>query len=98
MSIWSDITKDSIQEFCFLKIDIAGHSEISKALRPRDVENTLNAFEDYVENRVTSHRGQIWSWQGDGGLCAFYEEHDETDQFHDAVQGLDIRMKTGRGA
>ena len=57
--------------FCFLRIDIKDHSNLVKKHATQDVEGTLDSFELLVEEKVKARQGQIWSWHGDGGLCAF---------------------------
>lgn len=68
-----DTLSDGIRErFVFLKIDIVSHSKIVEN-NPRDkVSNTLNNFENWVEGYVSKYGGRLWTWQGDGGLAAFF--------------------------
>lgn len=36
-----------------------------------EVTALLDQFEEHVEKVVRRCQGEVWSWQGDGGLCAF---------------------------
>jgi len=58
-------------DFAFLKIDVVEHSRMVLAGRRVEVSKLLNSFEKFVEGVVKSQGGDIWNWQGDGGLCAF---------------------------
>lgn len=70
---WENLQEGELREFSFLRIDIVDHSTLVKENAKIVVEETLNCFKEYVGKRVQSHKGKVWSWSGDGGLCAFYE-------------------------
>jgi DNA-binding LacI/PurR family transcriptional regulator/class 3 adenylate cyclase len=70
---WEELREGDLREFSFLHIDVVEHSKLVKDNASIVVDNTLNYFKKYVEERVKSHRGKLWNWLGDGGLCAFYE-------------------------
>ena len=72
---WENLQEGELREFSFLYIDIVDHSNLVKENARIVVEETLNCFKEYVEKRVQSHKGKLWSWFGDGGLCAFYENY-----------------------
>ncbi len=55
----------------FLKVDVAEHSEIVKHHKTALVNQTFNRFESFVRNEVEMRDGEVWNWQGDGGLCVF---------------------------
>jgi len=57
--------------FAFLKVDVVGHSEMVRSGRRAYVTALLDQFEKYVDGVVRRRGGEVWSWQGDGGLCAF---------------------------
>lgn len=80
------------RRFCFLKIDIAEHSRISSENQQRETDATWDAFEVYVLGHIMSRKGEIWGWQGDGGLCAFPGENREEDAVvcaQSIISGLD---------
>ncbi len=58
-------------KFAFLKIDIADHSRLVATQPPYEVWPVLDKFLDFVRATIERHGGTVWSWQGDGGLCAF---------------------------
>lgn len=61
-------------KFAFMKLDIVGHSRILRKGPADEAVLTFNSFEEWVEEHVTRHKGTIWSWQGDGGLCVFWSD------------------------
>lgn len=69
-------TFDTLQEgdsrqFGLLRVDIVSHSDITRSLPLNEISPVFDAFETWVETIATAQEGAIWSWLGDGGLCAF---------------------------
>lgn len=58
-------------KFTFLKIDIVEHSKLVATEPPYHVWPILDEFLDFVRKTTGKYGGTVWSWQGDGGLCAF---------------------------
>ncbi len=56
--------------YTFLRIDVVEHSRMLARARTIDAWNLLDAFLDFVKEKL-GKKGQLWGWQGDGGLCAF---------------------------
>src|SRR3989338_3713303 len=73
---WDDLQDRDYRLFGVLKIDVVGHSLITKQNALPKVRDTFDAFREYVEGISSMHNGCIWNWQGDGGLIAFYENPD----------------------
>ena len=73
---WDNLKEGDVRYFGFLKIDVIDHSALSRNMPSRTVEEVFDAFEDYVESKTESRGGRKWSWQGDGGLFAFYGDTD----------------------
>lgn len=71
---WADLREGAIRKFCFVQIDLSGHSVIAASNATRDAEATFGAFLDYIEERVSDHEGRAWGVAGDGGLFAFYDD------------------------
>lgn len=70
---WEKLREGDLREFSFLHVDVVDHSTLVKDNSSIVVDETLEYFKEYVKEGVQSHKGKIWSWLGDGGLCAFYE-------------------------
>ena len=59
-------------EFALLRVDIAGNTELVRRY-PRALITTVYGFlRDLVTRIVEKRNGRVWSWEGDGGLAAFY--------------------------
>ena len=65
----------------FMKIDASGHSNVILN-NPSDIANRIfDLFEDTVYSSVNENKewnnceyANFWGWQGDGGLCVFYDK------------------------
>lgn len=68
---WKDLGDGVLAEFCFVRFDIAGHSQIARNRPKEKVSTTLDRFESLLNERICDSAGQLWSWHGDGGLAAF---------------------------
>lgn len=55
----------------FLKVDVAEHSRIVKHHKTALVNETFDNFKSLVCKEVEAREGEVWGWQGDGGLCVF---------------------------
>jgi|GEM_PF-5815668 len=69
---WDRLRDGDRAMFIFLKLDIVGHSKIVENNPLDKASNTLNNFENWVEGYVSRYGGRLWTWQGDGGLAAFF--------------------------
>lgn len=59
------------RRFAFMKIDVVDHSRISMMNQQRETDATWDNLHAKVVAAVEDHKGEMWGWQGDGGLCAF---------------------------
>jgi class 3 adenylate cyclase len=68
-------TKESAVEeehqFCFMSVDMVGHTLLTSNLPHRAIYDLMNAFHEWIERAVLKEKGEVWSWAGDGALCAF---------------------------
>lgn len=71
---WSKLKDGDFRKFCFMDVDLAGHSEIGRNNSTRDADATFSAFLEYIVKRVECHKGQVWNLAGDGGLFAFCDD------------------------
>ena len=59
-------------EFSFVSLDTVDSSALStKEQRPK-LDQTYDALHDLIELTAFKYGGSLWSWQGDGGLLAFW--------------------------
>jgi class 3 adenylate cyclase len=73
-----------VGEFAFVRVDVIGHSRISRENPSSTVDRILSDFEHHVESIAAAHKGRIWNWAGDGGLIVFYEGR-QTEKVGDAL-------------
>lgn len=67
----------------FLKIDVSGHSTVVFN-NPSDLADKIfDLFEESVYSAVSESKKMynckytgFWGWQGDGGLCVIFDEHE----------------------
>lgn len=81
---WSTLQDGMIGHFAFMRVDVVGHSRITRDNPSTTVEEVFDALEHHVETLAREHHGRIWSWAGDGGLLAFHEGT-RTQKVADAV-------------
>src|SRR6266852_4501025 len=81
----------------FLKIDASGHSSIVSN-NPSDLTNkAFDLFERAVRAAVEDSQklhgcsyATFWGWQGDGGLCVFYDTRESVTLDTSVSAALDI--------
>ena len=69
---WGTLRAGTTYEFALLRVDIVGNT---KLLRTNDATTVRNAFDRVrllVRSCTERRNGRVWSWEGDGGLSAFY--------------------------
>jgi class 3 adenylate cyclase len=69
--VFTSLHEGGSYQFAFLRVDIVSHSEITRTLPLNEISPVFDAFETWVEQVAASREGAMWSWLGDGGLCAF---------------------------
>ncbi len=58
--------------FTFLRFDIVGNTELVRNYPKEVIDATYSDFGDIVKRSINKRNGRVWSWEGDGGLIAFY--------------------------
>jgi len=69
---WGTLREGRTYEFALLRLDVAGNSALVRRYPIDLVRGTLGAVKDIATRQVEKRDGRIWSWEGDGGLAAFY--------------------------
>ncbi len=62
------------RNFCFLSIDVAGHSDFSSKFRPADINDTLMNLRKWLNSIISKKEGKELNWAGDGGIFYFLQE------------------------
>ena len=69
---WGVLEEEVEYQLAFLCIDIAGNTRLVKNHPEEVIERTYADLRETVTNTITKRNGRVWSWEGDGGLVAFY--------------------------
>lgn len=69
---WGTLREGRTYEFALLRVDIAGNSELVRRYPRALVNAAYDNVRDMATRLVEKRDGRIWSWEGDGGLAAFY--------------------------
>jgi class 3 adenylate cyclase len=69
---WGTLREGRSYEFALLRVDIVGNSELVRRYPKGLISATYASLRDLVTRIVEKRDGRIWSWEGDGGLAAFY--------------------------
>lgn len=76
---WGYLKEGDLHDFAFLAVDIAGNSKIQLKYGKEEIEFVYNNFLQMLQRTVTRFNGKLWSWAGDGGICAFYLNNHSQD-------------------
>jgi hypothetical protein len=68
---WGRLSEGEEKNFAFLKLDIAKNSKLVKSNEKAKVEAAYAGLRSLVSRSVLARAGRVWSWEGDGCLCAF---------------------------
>ncbi len=69
---WGTLSEGEQYLFALLRLDIAGNSKLVREYPDDIIQKTYSDFRNIVQNAVDRRNGRIWSWEGDGGLVAFF--------------------------
>lgn len=69
---WGTLQEREIYTLAFLGIDIIDNTGIVKRYSKEVVETTYTEFSYIVQNIAERRSGRLWSWEGDGGVIAFF--------------------------
>jgi len=69
---WGTLREGRSYELALLRIDIVGNSDLVRRYPKTAIGATYAGVRDIITRLVERRDGRIWSWEGDGGLAAFY--------------------------
>ncbi|MBN2737855.1 MAG: adenylate/guanylate cyclase domain-containing protein [Spirochaetales bacterium] len=69
---WSILEEAKIYDFTFIRIDIVDNTKLVRKNKKNVIESVYNDFKRIFKFYVEKRNGRIWTWEGDGGLAAFY--------------------------
>ncbi|HPM35334.1 MAG TPA: hypothetical protein PLE16_12150 [Spirochaetota bacterium] len=69
---WGVLRNGSDYVISMLRLDIVGNTELVRKYSKTVIESTYSDLRQIVEMASDRRNGRIWSWEGDGGIIAFY--------------------------
>jgi hypothetical protein len=69
---WGVLRPGVSYDLAFLKLDIVGNSRLVRRYSESTITKTYTWLKKTFQRCVEKRNGRIWSWEGDGGLAAFY--------------------------
>ena len=69
---WGTLREKEDYVFSFLRMDIVGNTELVRKYPDNLIKATYTDLLGIVSAAIDKRNGRIWSWEGDGGLIAFY--------------------------
>jgi class 3 adenylate cyclase len=70
---WEQCLKENkAYQFSFVSVDTVDSSELNLKEQRSRLDQTYDALQLLINMTAQKYGGSLWSWQGDGGLLAFY--------------------------
>ncbi len=69
---WGTLREGRSYELALLRVDTVGNTDLVRRYPRGLIDATYASVRDIVTRVVEKRDGRIWSWEGDGGLAAFY--------------------------
>lgn len=69
---WGAFVKGHEYPLAFLRLDIVGNSQLVRKYPENVIQATYADLRKIVDASIEKRNGRVWSWEGDGGLVAFY--------------------------
>ncbi len=87
---WGILREGSIYELSFLRLDIVGNSELVRTFPEVQVARAYADLQALFAKIVEGREGRVWTWEGDGGLAAFYFANKNIQA---ALSGMEILLE-----
>lgn len=87
---WGVMREGLSYEFSFLSLDIVGNSELVRQYPEVKVSKAYSDLKRIVSQVVFRRNGRVWTWEGDGGLSAFYFGNKNTQV---VLAGMEILLE-----
>jgi class 3 adenylate cyclase len=68
---WGSLRDGKIYDIAVMSIDIVGNSALVKKYGMRKMETFYYQLWAFLKEKLARYDGRLWSWAGDGGICAF---------------------------
>ncbi|OHD11511.1 MAG: hypothetical protein A2Z96_05965 [Spirochaetes bacterium GWB1_48_6] len=84
---WGRLREGQDYNLSFLRMDIVHNSKIVRDHPQEHLEQAFSQLRSLVANKVEKRLGRIWTWEGDGGVAAFFYGH---RQYLGTLAAMDI--------
>lgn len=68
---WGSLRNGKTYDITVMSVDIVGNSGLVTRYGMRRMERFYYQLRCFLNARLQAYDGRIWSWAGDGGICAF---------------------------
>ncbi len=69
---WGVLVDGNEYNFTFLRLDVIDNTRLVRRYSHEIIDATYNDLRGVVQKCIDKRNGRFWSWEGDGGLVAFY--------------------------
>jgi class 3 adenylate cyclase len=87
---WGVLREGLFYDFSFLRVDIVGNTELVRLYPEKQISRIYNDLQELFSRLVENREGRIWSWEGDGGLAAFYFSNKNIDA---TICGIEVLLE-----
>jgi class 3 adenylate cyclase len=85
---WGVLREKEYYVLAFLRLDVVGSSELVRENSEQDVAEANRTLREIAQRAVHARNGRLWSWEGDGGMAAFYTDEIHAGAVHSAMEVL----------
>ncbi len=71
MNNWGALRDGKSYDCTVLSVDIVGNSQLVNRYGSRNMEKVYSQLWSFLRSKLSDRDGRLWSWAGDGGICAF---------------------------
>lgn len=75
---WGVLLEGEPYVFTFVRLDVVGNSMLVRRFPRQRVEQAYADLAAIVQHCIERRNGRVWSWEGDGGLVAFFFSNKNT--------------------
>lgn len=68
---WGALRDGKTYDVTVMSLDIVGNSDLVKRFSTRKMEKVYYQLWEFLTEKLAAYDGRLWSWAGDGGICAF---------------------------
>ncbi len=85
---WGVLREGDYHVFAFLSLDVVGNSALVRAYSEEQMAKIYRDLRYFMDDSILARNGRFWTWEGDGGLVAFYKDDPVGAAVHSAIEIL----------